>query len=213
MEPVFKQILGHPFVTGLTDGSLPMESFAYYVAQDSHNQRDYARALAMVSAKAPDEAGVVMFAAHAQGALEVERQLHAGFARELSDTHAAAFAQPASPTTLAYTSYLLRVCAQGDYAQALAAVLPCYWIYAEVGATLIAQSSPKRTPPLYARWIETYGGEEFGAIVAAVLDAVDRVGESAGAAQIAAMREHVLVTSKYEWMFWDAGLRCETWPV
>ena len=81
MEPVFKRILGHPFVTGLTDGSLPMESFAYYVAQDAHYLRDYARALAMVSAKAPDEASVAMFAAHAQGALGVEQQLHAGFAR------------------------------------------------------------------------------------------------------------------------------------
>jgi thiaminase/transcriptional activator TenA len=210
MEPVFKRILGHPFVTGLTDGSLPMESFAYYVAQDAHYLRDYARALAMVSAKAPDEASVAMFAAHAQGALEVEQQLHAGFARELAGTHAEEFARPASPTTVAYTSYLLRVCALGDYAQALAAVLPCYWIYAEVGAALVRQSS---SDPLYARWIETYGGEEFAAIVAAVLDAVDNVCETAGPAQFAAMREHVLITSRYEWMFWDAGLRRESWPL
>jgi thiaminase/transcriptional activator TenA len=151
-----------------------------------------------------------MFAAHARGAVEVEKQLHAGFAAELADAHAAEFAQPASPTTLAYTSYLLRVCSQGDFPQALAAVLPCYWIYAEVGAALLQQGSPQ---PLFARWIDTYGGEEFGAIVAAVLDSVDQVGESVGPTQVAAMREHVLVTSKYEWMFWDAGLRRETWPL
>ena len=210
MEPVFKRILGHPFVTGLTDGSLPMESFAYYVAQDAHYLRDYARALAMVSAKAPGEASVAMFAAHAQGALEVEQQLHAGFARDLAATHAEEFDRTASPATVAYTSYLLRVCALGDYAQALAAVLPCYWIYAEVGAALARHSSPN---PLYARWIATYGGEEFAAVVAAVLEAVDIVGETAGPAQVAAMREHVLITSKYEWMFWDAGLRRESWPV
>jgi len=210
MEPVFKRILGHPFVTGLTDGSLPMASFAYYVGQDSLYLREYARALSLVAAKAPDEATVAMFAAHARGAVEVEKQLHAGFAAELADAHAAELSQPASPTTLAYTSYLLRVCSQGDFPQALAAVLPCYWIYAEVGAALLRQGSPQ---PLFARWIDTYGGEEFGAIVAAVLDCVDRVGESVGTAQAAAMREHVLVTSKYEWMFWDAGLRRETWPL
>ncbi len=213
MEPVFKQILGHPFVIGLTDGSLPTESFAYYVAQDSRYLHDYARALALVAAKAPDDASVAMFAAHAQGAIEVEKQLHAGFAHDLASEHPDAFAQPPSPTTVAYTSYLLRACGQGDFAQALAAVLPCYWIYAEVGAALLPQSSASRTPPLYARWIETYGGDEFAAIVAAVLDAVDRVGETAGAAQLAAMREHVLTTSKYEWMFWDAGWRRETWPI
>jgi thiaminase (transcriptional activator TenA) len=210
MEPVYKQILEHPFVTGLTDGSLPMEAFAYYVAQDSHYLRDYARALALVAAKAPDESIVAMFAEHARGAIEVEKQLHAGFVRDLSSTQADALARPVSPTTLAYTSYLLRVCSQGDFAQALSAVLPCYWIYREVGSALLAQSSPD---PLFARWIETYGGEEFGAIVSAVLDVVDAVGLSAGDAQVAEMRGHVLTTSKYEWMFWDAGWRCETWPL
>lgn len=210
MEPVFKQILGHPFVTGLTDGTLPMESFAHYVGQDAHYLRDYARALAMVAAKAPDDVTVAMFAAHAQGAVEVEKQLHAGFARDLSAGYPEAFAAPPSPTTLAYTSYLLRVCAVGDFAQALAAVLPCYWIYAEVGAALLKHGSPD---PLFRRWIETYGGDEFGAIVAAVLEAVDRVGEAVGSSQVTAMREHVLTTSKYEWMFWDAGLRRESWPI
>jgi thiaminase (transcriptional activator TenA) len=210
MEPVFKQILEHPFVTGLVDGTLPMESFAHYVGQDAHYLRDYARALAMVAAKAPDDVTVAMFAAHAQGAVEVEKQLHAGFALELATTHPAAFTAPASPTTLAYTSYLLRVCALGDFARAIAAVLPCYWIYAEVGAALLSQGSPN---PLFRRWIETYGGEEFATIVAAVLDEVDRVGETIGPAQLAAVREHALTTSKYEWMFWDAGWRRETWPL
>jgi thiaminase/transcriptional activator TenA len=128
----------------------------------------------------------------------------------LAEQHPDELAAPVSPTTLAYTSYLLRVCSQGDFAEGLAAVLPCYWIYAEVGAALVRQSS---SDPLYARWIETYGGEEFAAIVAAVLDAVDNVCETAGPAQFAAMREHVLITSRYEWMFWDAGLRRESWPL
>lgn len=210
MEPVYKQILEHPFLTGLTDGSLPIDRFAYYIAQDASYLRDYARTLALVAAKAPREPDVAMFAAHAHGAIEVESQLHAGFVRDLSAEHAQVLVTPVSPTTLAYTSYLLRVCSQGDFAEALSAVLPCYWIYAEVGSALLERSSPQ---PLFARWIETYGGDEFGAIVAAVLDTVDAVGTSVSAAKVAAMREHVLTTSKYEWMFWDAGWRRETWPL
>jgi thiaminase (transcriptional activator TenA) len=210
MEPVYKQILEHPFVTGLTDGTLPMECFAHYVRQDSHYLRDYSRALALVAAKAPDESITAMFAAHAHQAIEVEASLHAGFAADLAVDYPEAFGQPVCPTTLAYTSYVLRVCSQGDFVQGLAAVLPCYWIYAEVGNALLAASSPQ---PLYARWIETYGGEEFAAVVAAVLDVVDEVGASIGAAQLDLMREHVLTTSKYEWMFWDAGWRGETWPI
>jgi thiaminase/transcriptional activator TenA len=210
MEPTYAQILRHPFVAGLTDGSLPTASFAYYIGQDARYLIDYARALAMVAATAPDAATVAMFAGDARVAIEVESQLHAGLAAELAKRHPNELAAPVSPTTLAYTSYLLRVCAQGDFAQGLAAVLPCYWIYAEVGAALLTKSSPD---PLYARWIDTYGGEQFAAATEAVLEAVDAAGGWAGAAQLSAMREHVAITAKYEWMFWDAGWRREAWPI
>jgi thiaminase/transcriptional activator TenA len=209
MEPVFARILAHPFVAGLTDGSLPRDAFRHYVVQDALYLVDYARALALVGAKAPDEGAISMFASHAHGALEVERSLHAWLLEGLG---AGPDAPPvaSTPTTLAYTSYLLRSCHQGSFAEGLAAVLPCYWIYAEVGARLLARSSPD---PLYARWIGTYGGEEFGKIVADVLALVDRTGAQVGAAEEAAMRAHVLTTARYEWMFWDASWRLETWPV
>jgi thiaminase (transcriptional activator TenA) len=58
-----------------------------------------------------------------------------------------------------------------------------------------------------------YGGEEFQAVVDAVLELTDRLVAAASPAERALMREHVLVTSRYEWMFWDAGWRRETWPV
>ena len=210
MQDVYARILAHPFIAGLTDGSLPRDAFAYYVIQDAHYLLDYARALALVGAKAPDEPALAMFAAHARGALEVERSLHAGLFRELGIAEDEVRASPVGPTTLAYTSYLLRSCHQGSFAEGLAAVLPCYWIYAEVGAALLERGSPD---PLYARWIATYGGEEFGRIVADVLALVDRVGEAAGPSERAAMREHVVTTSRYEWMFWDAGWRKESWPI
>jgi thiaminase/transcriptional activator TenA len=210
IAPIFSRILAHPFVGGLTDGSLPRESFRHYVVQDALYLVDYARALAVVGAKAPDERDVSMFASHAHGALEVERSLHAGLLTDLGVAEGALRSEGVTPTTLAYTSYLLRSCHQGSFAEGLAAVLPCYWIYAEVGARLLARSSPD---PLYARWIGTYGGEEFGRIVADVLALVDRTGAAASVAEQAAMRAHVITTSRYEWMFWDASWRRETWPV
>ena len=89
-------------------------------------------------------------------------------------------------------------------------MLPCYWIYARVGAELLARSSPD---PLYARWIAMYGGDEFQAVVDSVLALTDRVGAEVSAAERELMREHFRTTARYEWMFWDAGYRRETWPV
>jgi thiaminase/transcriptional activator TenA len=210
MEGVYARILAHPFLAGLTDGTLSRDAFAYYVIQDAHYLRDYARALAIVGAKAPDETAIAMFAGHAREAIEVERALHTGLFRDMGLAEEQVRATPVMPTTLAYTSYLLRACHQGSFAGALAAVLPCYWIYAQVGTALLARSSPD---PLYARWIGTYGGEQFAAIVGAVLEVVDRVGAVASDEERASMRAHVVTTARYEWMFWDAAWRREPWPV
>ena len=92
----------------------------------------------------------------------------------------------------------------------MAALLPCYWIYWEVGKELERAGSPD---PLYTRWIGTYASEEFGALVRSVLDAVDLTAARLGDAERQAMRRHFMATSRYEWMFWEMGYRLESWPV
>jgi thiaminase/transcriptional activator TenA len=207
---IYAAVLAHPFVTGLTDGTLPHSAFRHYIVQDSHYLRGYARALALCAAKAPAERDLAMFAEHAGGALAAEQELHAELLGELDLTAEAAAALPVAPATQAYLSYLLATAYSGSYAEAVAAVLPCYWIYAKVGEHLAKEGSPD---PLYARWIGTYGGEAFQQVVDAVLAATDRIGESVSAAELTRMRHHFTTTSRYEWMFWDGGHREESWPV
>jgi len=210
VEDVYAAILAHPFLTGLADGTLPRESFRHYIVQDAHYLRGYARALAICAAKAPDESGTAMFAEHAGQAIAAERDLHAALMTELGSSPEEAALEPVAPTTQAYVSYLLATGYGGSFAEAVGAVLPCYWIYARVGDELLARSSPD---PLYARWIAMYGSEEFQAVVDSVLELTDRVGAEVGEAERARMRAHFTTTSRYEWMFWDAGYRRETWPV
>ena len=210
IERIYGEITGHPFVAGLTDGSLPREIFRFYVIQDAHYLREYARALSVCAARAPGEEEIAMFDHHAAGAIEVERSLHESFFREL-DVSADELAEtPLTPTNRAYTSYLLAVAYGGSFAEALGAVLPCYWIYWEVGKELAERGSPD---PLYRRWIDTYGGEEFAEIVRAVLELTDRLGPRLADGEREAMSEHFVTTSRYEWMFWDSAWRRESWPV
>lgn len=210
VDPTYRRILAHPFLTGLTEGTLPRECFHHFVVQDAHYLRGFARALTLCAARAPTGQATVMFAEHAAGAIRAEQEMHAELVAALGSTVEAAAAEPVAPTTRAYVSYLLATCYGGSFAEGLGAVLPCYWIYARVGDTLLARSSPD---PLYARWISTYGGEEFQAVVDAVLALTDRVGEGLSAGESAAVRDHVVATARYEWMFWDAAYRRESWPV
>lgn len=210
VEDVYTAILRHPFISGLTDGTLPREVFRHYIVQDAHYLRGYARALAVCAARAPDEDGTVMFAEHAAGAIAAERDLHAALMGEMGSSPEEAAKEPVAPTTQAYVSYLLATSYGGSFAEAVGAVLPCYWIYARVGDELLARSSPD---PLYARWIAMYGSEEFQTVVDSVLDLTDRIGAGLSEDEQARMRHHFATTSRYEWMFWDAGYRRETWPV
>ena len=66
--------------------------------------------------------------------------------------------------------------------------------------------------PRYQRWIDSYGGDEFAATVAQVLELADRTGPTLTAAEETAARAHFATTARYEWMFFDAAYRREEWP-
>src|ERR1017187_1600892 len=207
---IYDAILAHPFLAGLTDGSLPQDSFAFYVVQDALYLRGYAQALAAVASRAPDAAGIEMFARHAADIVAVERSLHDSLLADLGIDPASAETAEAAPTTLAYTSYLLAAVRGGSYGEGVGAVLPCYWIYWEVGKHLLGKGSPN---PGYQRWIDTYGAAEFGAEALEVIAVTDKLGPALAPAERERVRRHFRATSRYEWIFRDMGYRLENWPL
>ena len=210
IEPIYAAILAHPFLRGLTDGSLPREAFRFYAVQDALYLRDFARALALAAARAPREEWIIMFNEHAAGALKVEKTLHESFFKDFGLSPEAVAGTPLSPTNLAYTSYLLATAHAGPFHEAIAALLPWSWIYWEVGKTLERSGS---RDPLYSRWIGTYASEEFGSVVREVLACTDALAADLRDPERERMMRHFVTTSRYEWMFWDMGWRREAWPV
>src|SRR5436853_6240963 len=136
IAPIYDAILRHAFLRGLTDGSLAQDAFRYYVIQDAHYLRDFARALSIAAARAPREDWIIMLNEHSAGALRVERSLHETFFRDFGLTEKDVAAVPLAPTNLAYTSYLLAVAYAAPFHEALAALLPRYCNYRAVGKVL-----------------------------------------------------------------------------
>jgi thiaminase/transcriptional activator TenA len=190
---IYSAILAHPFLVGLTDGSLPQDAFTFYVVQDALYLRAYAQALAAVAE-----------------IVTVERTLHDSLLADLGIDPASAEQAEETPTTLAYTSYLLATARGGSYAEGVGAVLPCFWIYWEVGKELLRRGSPD---PRYRKWVATYGGEEYGDTVREVVAATDRLAPGLAEPERAVVHRHFRTTSRYEWMFWDMGWRQEGWPL
>ena len=114
-----------------------------------------------------------MFARHFIGVVAVEQQLHDSLLADLGIDPAIVRGAEMAPTTLAFTSYLLATARGGSYAEGVGAVLPCYWIYWEVGKELRRRGSPD---PRFQRWIDTYSGADYGEYVQEVLDLTNRLG-------------------------------------
>ena len=207
---IYGAILAHPFITGLTDGTLSEDAFAFYVLQDALYLTDYARALAAVGSRAPTAGAMRMFASHAADAIAAELELHDALLDELGISREMAEQAEPAPTNLAYTSYLLATVRGGIYAEAVGVVLPCYWIYAQVGRELQRRGSPD---PRYRRWIATYGADEYQGVAGDVIAELDRVSVGLSASESAAVHRHFRTTCRYEWMFWQMGYAMESWPV
>ena len=151
-----------------------------------------------------------MFARHAAEVFDVELSLHDTLLPALGLDRATVGGARILPTTQAYNSYLLATTYGGSFVEGLAAILPCYWIYARVGSALVDRGSPD---PRFQSWIDSYGGDDFGATVAQVLELTDRIGADLNSAEELAARTHFVTTARYEWMFFDAAHRREDWPV
>ena len=205
-------ILSHPFITGVGDGSLPVEKFRHYVMQDYVYLIDYSRVLALASARAPDLETMGWFAMLLNETLNTEMELHRSYCAHFGITPEQLKATQPAPTTVGYTSYLLKVAHQGSFGELVAALLPCQWGYWEIGDHLARRGEP-RNAPLYARWIEMYTSSEFAELALTFRKLADRISGRAGLDELEAMGEAYLTSLRYEHGFWDMAYNLEGWTL
>lgn len=204
-------IVAHPFNAALAEGTLDRERFAFYLVQDQRYLVGFSRALATASARAGDVDEAAFLASSAHTALVVERSLHADYLHRFGVTADDVAGIETAPSALAYTSYLAAVALHGSQAELVAVLLPCFWVYEHVGRTVLDRVGDLTGHP-YAAWIETYADEEFAASVASMRGIVDRHADAADEPGRDAMLARFVRGCEYEWLFWDAAWRKETWP-
>ena len=210
IAPLYGAILDLPFNRELAAGTLSRERFTFYMLQDAHYLTYFARALAVTAARAPDSDALIQFAGSAREAVVVERALHEGFFKQYGISAPEAAAAEPSPTCAHYTHYLLAMAHNAPCEVAVAALLPCFWIYWEVGKHLL-RTAQSDNP--YQAWIDTYADEAFAEGVRKVITISDQVAEAASPAVRDQMFRAFVRAAQLEWMFWDSAYRLERWPV
>ncbi|MCA1030829.1 thiaminase II [Bacillus timonensis] len=200
----------HPFVKGIGTGQLSLENFRYYVMQDAYYLTHFAKVQALGAAKASDLYTTSRLAAHAQGTHEAELLLHENFSKRLGITKEEQENFRPAPTAYAYTSHMYRAAYSGHLGDIIAAILPCYWLYYEIGEKL---QNCHPDEPIYQEWIAAYGGEWFRELVEEQIQRLDEIAEKVTEADRERMKEHFMISSHYEYLFWEMAYRLEKWPV
>ncbi|GGM60774.1 thiaminase/transcriptional activator TenA [Halarchaeum rubridurum] len=208
-DPIWDAIEAHPMVSGLGDGTLDVEPFRYWVRQDYVYLVEYCRVFAYGAARAPDLATLRRFAELLGETAETEMALHREYAAEFGITEAELEATEASPTTRAYTDFLVRTAATGTFGDLVAALLPCMWGFNETAKRLEAGGLPD--DERYAEWVRTYAGDEFAELAAWCKDLMDDVAAESSDAERERYREIFETSARYEYRFWDAAWREEGW--
>lgn len=211
IAPIRERIDALPLLVELADGTLAPERFVEYIVQDDFYLRGYSRALALLAARAPDARSRGFWAKSAGEAVAGEVLMHDAL---LNDPllKATPHAQAPSPTTRGYVNFIQTAVAYDPYPIGVAAVLPCYWVYAQVGLNLAARAADISNHP-YTSWVATYADPGFQETTAQAIELLDEAAEATDEPTREAMLRVFVDATRYEELFWERSYLQEAWTL
>ncbi len=204
--PIWRAIFAHPFLREIKDGTLPVEKFRYYLTQDYQYLEGFGRTVVMAMAKAPNSQTLEELSHRVM--TPIERPLHHQLLQAADVSLDYINEVGRSPTNSAYVNHMLATASLYGLGPTAAALLPCPWTYHELKDEVGASEHP-----LYSQWTSFYVAGLLENSVNAWRGFVDAAAEQAGPGELEAIRQAFLVSSRYEYMFWDMAYRMEGWPV
>jgi thiaminase/transcriptional activator TenA len=209
-EPIWAAILEHPYLKELADGTLPREVFRDYVKQDWLYLAEFLRATAAIAARAADVDVMKLLLKRVEWLIGMENHFHHKHAAELGLDFDRIDWQM-NDANYAYTRHMLWAAHAGTTVEALAALMPCPCVYIHVGDVLCRL--PRPNDPMYAEWIEFYGPGPLAERTRQLEEIFDKLAANASPEELARAERNYVISSRYEWMFWDAPYRGRHWPV
>ena len=192
--------VNHPMVAEIGAGVLPHDTFRSYFEQNLSYLEDYARAIALVIAKAPDRPAIDVLTRFLEQIVHGEIPANQDFLARLGGVPQRSPMVDMHPTAYAYTRHILQICEHESAAAGLAAILPCQWSYGEIGLRL-ATDMPE--DPIYAAWVGMFSEPGYDDLVGASTSLLDRLTDGAPAAELAFLSAVFNRSTYYEVAFWD----------
>ncbi|MEG0254112.1 MAG: thiaminase II [Vagococcus sp.] len=207
--PYWEGSFSHPFVRGLQEGTLGDKEFRHYLLQDRYYLEHFSKIHVLIAEKIEDKEVKEMLLLGAKHLAEGEIAIRESFFKELAITEKEIKETPIAATAYNYVSHMYRQLLDGSLNSAVAGLLPCAWLYQEIGTELIKTGSPNS---LYQRWIETYSGEEAKDEVMFQCSLLNRLYDESNKEVQQQMLDVFVISSKMEYLFWGMSFTLENWP-
>jgi thiaminase/transcriptional activator TenA len=211
VTPIWEAQQTHPFVCGIAEGDLDLDRFKCWLRQDYVFLMEYVRLLGLAVARSRDLRAASKLSGLLHETVNTEMALHRAYAAEFGISNVELESEEAAPTTRAYSDFLLRIAATGDYAELIAGLLPCMWGYSEIGQRLAQR--PLHAGNRYKNWIAMYSSAEFADWARWCRDLMDEVAAGLPESQLRKLEQIFVTSSRYEWKFWEMAWNQERWPV
>ncbi len=205
---IMPKIYQHPFNQELAQGNLALEKFIFYLKQDALYLADFSKALALTATRLPHDQQTELFMQFAMNALKSERDLHVNILKKYVTTPSIPNKQ--SPFCFMYTNYLLRMASTATVEEAVASLLPCFWVYQQVGKRAFAKKIPHNP---YQEWIDLYSSQEFNHSVDLMIATLNDLAVHASVACQQKMLNAFRQATLCEWQFWQGAYLQQTWSI
>ncbi len=205
IENIYRDILEMTFIKELSTGTLDKDKFRFYIAQDALYLDHFGRTLALIGSKAHLIEDALAYMRFAENAIVVENALHESYFKEFEISEKGIL----QPVCHHYIHFTRSTAAFEPVEVAMAATLPCFWIYKEVGDYILNLEQQPGNP--YQSWIDLYGGEDFAAAVKKAIEICNKAAENTTPNIRTRMNEAFITASRLEFQFWQAAYDVKKW--
>ena len=203
-KDMWEQIYEHPFLKDLAAGTLSDERLAFYFEQNTHYIDNVVRCRSIATAKAHSDEIRDFFLSRT--ALVVDELNHQ---YDMLERVGGARGARIAPTCHAYTRHILNLAWTRDPVEYLGSFMPCPWTYDEIGKQL-RSATLKGTS---ADWWEFYSSQEHNELCDNYRAFVDKHSEGLSDERRQQMLENFIISTNYEYNFWDMAYNLEQWPL
>ena len=206
-KEIWESYFTHPFLRQLGEGTLPVDTFRYFMIQDYLYLLEYSKVFALGVVKAQDEETLRLFAGLVHDTLYGEMEIHKSYMDRLAITQEQIAQAKPSLENVSYTSYMLWQAQRLGIEAVAVSVLACSWSYEQIGDFIRRQYPQAVYHPIFGQWVQGYISEEYKRSNQIILDLTNQLCSGGTAAQEEAYMQIFVDCSRYEALFWDMAYR------